>query len=538
MEDNNGKKRTENNKNKNGFENIDVKKFIAIIIPVFASSVLTIAFAFSVLIHSDQREIDGSLGIISLAVAVWTGINIANTLEKSEVEKIRGKLIDVESKIEKTEEIVKKSEAIDQDLDNNKKMREEIDGIIEKSEGIIKDLNENKQLREDLERKEFLYVLESSDDIFYRHLRDLFIKEKQLIPPRFNADTLRIIKGILHIRNLHEKNDSDAQIYICEYSKELINRIDELVVEIPTGLTSYVLKFIRSEALFYSAFAKDRTQNDQKKFLLEARLFYEAAKGYEAIMHTFVDGSDSIIEMYYYNTVAQCYNEIIFCYERSRKNRGIASEIDRLVNINDAKDLVLKYSYLATADRKLEDYPFSYERYYKNSGVAKERIAQLNGEFNIPDLKEAIEDYEKAAKYSQQNKTGFVLCSAYNKIIKAMIYSDEGKMDFITDKCADSVWLKGKIAEQDMDYFKYAYKRLRGLSNRWRQINPAEPRFYCFYILSQIYEGVIADNDQKRHLLDKVRPDVEEINLKPDDIKNVLDKVVVNVFNRINNDFS
>ena len=77
-----------------------------------------------------------------------------------------------------------------------------------------------------------------------------------------------------------------------------------------------------------------------------------------------------------------------------------------------------------------------------------------------------------------------------------------------------------------------------GLSNKWRQLNPAESLFFSLYILSQIYEGILVDNDRRAAILNRVRLDVDEIKLIPEDRLSELNRAVINVFDNIDNSFN
>ena len=94
------------------------------------------------------------------------------------------------------------------------------------------------------------------------------------------------------------------------------------------------------------------------------------------------------------------------------------------------------------------------------------------------------------------------------------------------------------ISEEDQKPFEYACNRLRGLSNKWRQLNPAESLFFSLYILSQIYEGILVDNDRRAAILNRVRLDVDEIKLIPEDRLSELNRAVINVFDNIDNSFN
>ena len=501
-------------KRKNKFDNLDFRKFIAIIIPVVAGSLLVVVFAISVMARPDYRDIDGSLAIITLAVTVWTGINIANVIEKSEVEKIRRKLKSAEARIKQSEVILKQSE------------------------DIINDLNKNKEMREDIDRKEFLYVLESSNDIFYRYLHDLYKEElkRNVIPWELNVEALRLIKGILHIRALHEKGTADTKKHIFDYSKELIDRIEKLSNDMQPCLTRQVLQFTKYEAYFYSAFARYEYGDIEDKYSSVAERFYTAANGYEKLMRNFLIQAPDIIVCHYSNIVAQCYSEILFCYIKVKSDPFAAKKIESIVNLDLVRKKVLEHSKRATENESLRKFPFAYERFHKNFGVANERIALAFDEDYLSYLKSAIAEYELADERGKQKKTGYVLCSGYNKYIKKLI--NPQNIEFITPECKVSLWQEGLISEEDQKPFEYACNRLRGLSNKWRQLNPAESLFFSLYILSQIYEGILVDNDRRAAILNRVRLDVDEIKLIPKDRLSELNRAVINVFDNIDNSFN
>ncbi len=500
-------------------------KLLIISIPVVASSILTISFAFSSFKsstdkNSSEQVAEGSIAIIALAVSVWTGINIANAIEKSEVEKLKQELESAEESIKQLEE------------------------KIESSSKRVELVETNALLHDLIDERDFISVLESADDIFFRYISNLYKKEKEESDKEENdkekkdkdsleisAEILRIIKAILHIRTLHLMKNKDNLEHIYNYSGDLIKSIDKLLPKVKSTLSKNVLIFMQSEAGYYRGFSRYEYGDKESRYIDTAKIFKDAVDGYIRKRVFFTDGAPRMIESYYDDIIAQCYGEILGCYQASKGNKNATAEIRKIITLEEARAKAKYYTDRLSENLSLPGYPYLEELFNKNCGVIIERMSATHDN-SIQSLQKAIKFYEKAAKFGKQRTSGYVLCSAYNKYLRKLISPQE--TDFITSECNKSLWKDGNVNGENERIYRNICKKLQIQSNRWRQLFPGESLFNYLYLMSQIYSGLIEeDNSKRKKILEDIRPDIEAVKHLNDEPKKVLRLTLINVFENI-----
>lgn len=492
-----------------------IEKALALFIPIIAGVVIACVIIYQEIkgccIPIEQQAIS----LISLAIAVWAGINILNVIDRSEFDTLRKNVEDYEQK----------SNELIQPLNENIK--------------TIKDLQWFDTIYTETITEEFYNILETSEDAFYRYLGDLYRTQDESLSSnktdvnsdnhsnilflRNRAMMLARIKDILYIRSLHEQNTLDCA-WTINSATGLIEQAISTMTDNPDGtlteLDINVLKFIRADLYFYKAFAIRTIQSSDDSYLQSAKLFSYANDIYIELKNFFINKlTNDIISRYYYNSIAQCYSEILLCYDKIT-DKQILSSLNKIVSCNTAISETKKYSAHITEGSSVGHYPFADERYYKNRGLLYDRIARLCSD-NVDDIytknmDEAIRYYNKAREVKNTKKMGktySVLCSALNNYIKFYINGKPNakpEEDLITKDSTTSLWKTGLI--HDPSFYKEISAKstfLRDDSFAAMHYWPGNTNFSCFYILSKIYLGIPYGDIKRKELISEIERDFQ-----------------------------
>lgn len=520
-----------------------VEKTLALFIPIIAGVVIACVIIYQEIKGCCISISEQAISLISLAIAVWTGINIMNVIDRSEFDTLRKNVEDYEQK----------SNELIQPLNENIK--------------TIKDLQWFDSIYTETITEEFYNILETSEDAFYRHLGALYrTQDESLSSNKTDVDSknqsnilflrnrammLARIKDILYIRSLHEKNTLDCARNINS-AADLIEKAVSTMTQNPdstlTELDVNVLKFITADLYFYKAFAIRTIQDSNDSYLQSAKLFSSANDIYIGLKDFFINKlTNNIIFRYYYNSIAQCYSEILLCYDKITDEQKLSS-LNQIISCNTAISETEKYSAYITEGSSVGQYPFADERYYKNRGLLYDRIARLCTD-NVDNkyasnMDKAISFYNKARtvpRTEKMEKTYQVLCSALNNYVKFYIHGKpniNSKEDFIRPNSTTSLWQNGLI--QDSAFYNTISSMAISLRNNsfaamhyW----PGKTMFCCFYILSKIYLGIPCDDSERKKLIPEIEGDIQ-VFLSETDTDSSFEKATRTAFRNIKQQYS
>lgn len=502
-------------------------KCIALLVPVIAGVVISLITIIKLCTGVEVTTADQSVSIIALAVAVWTGINISNVVERTEFDDLRDRF-------------AKKKEEFEQAEASNKR-------DLEKVEAAVSDFRDSNDVYLRREIEEIHSLLQTSDDGFYRYLGTMYENEEMKDEDskyyskeslKSNAFLVNQIRNVLNLRYLHEKGDFERKEYLYDDAGKTIDTICEADKNSEFKFIAFsrnLLSFILGDAYFYRAFSRYDVGPDGERYVEVAQLFLSAEKQYIRLYPYFVtDDAPEIVVRYYRNSIAQCYSEIILCYAKSGKDDK--EKLQEILPLDQAIDKAVEWSKGITGDSDGR-YRFADERYYKNNGLLYDRIAMVgNPEDYEKNIELAISNYEQAFRYGNQPNTYHVICSAYNNLIKRYLNKDKDE-DCITPVSKVSIWSKDFVPREMYPQIKQKSDKLISVSKSALKIWPLNSFYTCMSFLGIMYSGIPQDIEHKKQILKDLNKDVEQyFHGKKESELSGLEKCVLNVLKNINKD--
>lgn len=338
------------------------------------------------------------MGVISLAIAVWTGLNIVNAISRKEVDILKTKTEDIQNKFEEL-------------------------GVIYSN---IREINKNEFLEK---------LLKTDSDLMSRYFYKKF-KDITCSPDIFYQLTLieQLFAQIYHMHTNENANDSYVQDITQEMKREIektliyIEKAEQSKKENLKDIKNY-LNFRKAEGLFYRGYTLD-VKNDRDEI---CEVYEQAIEEYLNLAKEFITNFSSLTSedtsgeilckeyelfSYYTNTIGEAYSKII-------QNCPKHKDIDKMAKKAE------KYCKLAI--QCAENHNCSKEIYYRNLGCAYERIENAK-KTKFLYSKEIIYNYYKAFKLTinqtqiskeHMRKVYHTYLSYLNKYISSKIVTQE-----------------------------------------------------------------------------------------------------------------
>lgn len=372
---------------------------MALYIPVIAGTLIALAqigFIIFLILNMPEKEMEvipsllsSGLAIIALAVSVWAGLNIANAIERRELN-----------------DTAEKIQILNKEVDK-----------VQKTYSALK-TSYLKQMAYYFAASDDLYYWSISSDIEKAILNGEIEEELNSLSMEYCIKLPQVALDSKRVCEYHKKSEKGL---VKNIAPEARKNIEGLLKEYEKnheeqGLIYQTLTFLEGETFFYEAFAN----NDRQ---LSKRLFNQSLKPYEEHVRLKykIDLNDEDIEKklevikndqrrtdkteiaYIFNTYGQVLSEM---YHRTERNA-----VDELGKL--AKRAQAANEFAVSLDDK--------ELYCKNNGVILDRVAMnlQNLEEAENKLREASELYLRALqKGSSQFKTYSVYLAACSKRIK------------------------------------------------------------------------------------------------------------------------
>lgn len=325
------------------------------------------------------------LAIIGIAISVWAGLNIANSIERKDVEDIKSSVKGINEQFEDNK---KEMESVKRNIEYAKKNVTDINKDVEAMRNERRDVNWNTFLLELLETckdtvSRYFYTEFSTNPIEWKNLIEMVLLEQDFSQVYNNYSETSKVKKVL-----------------IDKAENGINRATRLEEEIGTinnprleKLIRIYLKYRITEFHFMNGYMVDKEKSYGE--------FKEAAKGFEKVcdlMEIDLQHADSIsgkkleLAVYFANSIGESCSKVTH-RENLPKDGALETEINRLrVEVNSYSEKAIYYLQLAIKLNK--DFP-QREVYYRNLGCAYERKDRNNNQFG-KNAKNIIDNYREA----------------------------------------------------------------------------------------------------------------------------------------------
>lgn len=452
------------------------------------------------IVLSDAERVESTLlstglTILGLVIAVWTGLNIINTIDKREVERLQSAITEQQKTAQELQEKI-------QELDNTERE-------------ISKKADEYETSKSKVDKSKFIHELyKTATDRMSQFFIDKFNRRKDsddAMRQHLYLDLLRIEEQFRKVFELHEakyapnEDLEDEANRGIEIGKELLSRVEA------SSLYFHYIKFRMAEFFYYIGYC--RTGNARMKLFLEAIKFYAESvqeleidipeyreyENYDDILFGAYEGEDTETIAYMCNTIGDSYSMIA---QIKNALRGLASQ-DELEMY--AKKAVFYCAYAAHLNAK--------SLYIKNLGVALER---QNG-FNLSIYPQLCKHYKEALEKDSGNTACFkTLLSAHDKYINHLLniqpvkLPDRRKPSLNSPEFAEH-W--NKLNDDEKQNIFDILQKIHDISTKAKQLHANKEEGYlydCIY-----YRNMIAilncseSSEENRHKIQSLSDEAE-----------------------------
>ena len=444
--------------------------------------------------------LSNGLAIIAIAISVWAGLNIANAVERKELDDTNEKIIQVNQKISDTEKKITKAEtklsdAEEKIADSEKRIIEEESKLNETSTQLQKVSNENKQLVKDSESiKIKIKPLSDSLQITQKSLSFMF--ENELIKTIKDRATLYLYNQF-STKELEEKTSYNTyypdliiieqlfvRIYETHSSKQLkdieleniaekgIEKIDEIIkncdAKIPVLVLIY-LKYRKAEFNYYLGYITADPQKYYNSFMNAAELFIELFTDFNAWIPDYEPQKDvpeykgkeenREISMYFANSIGDSFSRFLL---RADISGNVIDKNGDILNIDEVIEIGKKGVFYCSCAAKWTNEKEGHEVYYRNLGCAYERLERKENAFGKY-YKEVIYNYSMAFKsIANYDEHSYRVQSVYHTLIQYLKkhLDTQLKVNLIFKDISSFKQLIAypiMLEEENIDYFKELY---------------------------------------------------------------------------------
>ena len=414
------------------------------------------------------------LAIIGLAIAVWAGLNIANAVERKELEALS----------EKSKALTDKTEVLGRQIEPLAKNAESIDKTLN---GLF------------LER-----LLKTAQDEASQWFLGKFA---EIINDDTRAEMLKEnISRLINIENkfslvygLHTSKQHNDRLLFNE-ADEAINEINKIIGEkneteshAGLNLVNIYLKFRRAEFEFYKGYATKNAQEVYDRFRNAAKAYIDIHEEFGVFLPAYMKEMDlkdipeyisdeevRKLSVYFANSIGEAYSRIMLLEDGLKNNYTLSG---KKISVKELKEIGrMSIFYCACAAKWAEKGGIGKEVYFRNLGCAYERLERLNkktGEY----AEEIFENYKKAfACIVDQDEMSYRIQSVYYTFMQ---YSKK----FLEMKLHISDVYKNMASFQEAVQNKAVVKKLEEKEELWE-------------ILKDYYKIIVfAKRDKCRHHL-------------------------------------
>ncbi len=458
-------------KRKPEFDFIFKATFIAVVIItiITVASIIIIAYIMPqkcVQIYEADLMAVG-LGIIGIAISVWAGLNIANSIERKDVENISSSVKDMQKEFENNK---KEMENVKNDINSAKKkvmyIKQDIESTNNDKLNVYWKTFQSELLNtnQDTVSRYFYTEFSAVDDAKWNNITEIILLEQDFSQIYNNyGETLKEkVKIIL----LDKAENSIIRADI------LLGKIDDIENTKLKELVKIYLKYRITEFHFMNGYMVEKKASYHE--------FKEAANGFEEICkligidleHAYeIPQEKTELAIYFANSIGESYSKVTHRddipkrYEPEEKITKFREE----VNLYSEKAI----HYLSIAVELNKQFSQK-EVYYRNLGCAYERKDRNNNSVG-KNAKNIIFNYRKALDSvisSDEDKTRVqkiykVLLSYYHVVMKVIFEIDDKENDVFSDLKrfeAFEAELENRVIDEDTKIYLYDFNRVSELA--------------------------------------------------------------------------
>lgn len=372
------------------------------------------------------------LAIIAIAISVWAGLNIANAVERKELDETNEKIKAAEEKIKNEGAKLNQTSTQLRRLrfentllhKESEELENKIQPLAESTQSVQKSLSfmfENALLQTvGDEASKYLYQAFLQLDTAQSHKCEKYYPDMVLIEQIF-AQQLKIhTSDQLKIEELEAIVNDGIQIIDSILGENL-----EKAKNIELGLVVTYLKYRKAEFCYYLGYITSDHQKYYNYFTKAAELYLQVYPDFHAFVPQYTSQSEipeykrdskyRDISMYFMNSIGDAYSRFILYAKLSWQ---ITTKSGKLLDTAELIDMGKKAVFYCSCAAKWTNPSEKHEVYYRNLGCAYERLERQEGELGKY-YKEIIYNYSKAFEsIANDNTHSYRIQSVYSTLIQ------------------------------------------------------------------------------------------------------------------------
>lgn len=449
-------------KRKPEFDFIFKATFIAVVIITIITvvSILIIAFIMpqkSVQLYEADLMAVG-LGIIGIAISVWAGLNIANSIERKDVENIKISVKEIQKEFANNK---KEIGTVKTDIDSAKKDVKSINDDVEAMNNEKLNLywktfqSELLNTNQDTVSRYFYTKFSAVGYAEWNSITEMILLEQDFSQIYNNYSETSKVKKIL----LDKSGDSIIR------AKELLKKIDAIKVEKLKELVEIYLKYRITEFHFMNGYMVEKKAS-YHEFKEAANGFEEICKLIEIDLEHVYEISEEIKELavYFANSIGESYSKVTHRGDIPKDDDPEEKIMKFREEVNPYSEKAIRYLSLAV---ELNEQFSQREVYYRNLGCAYERKDRNNKSVG-ENAKNIIFNYRKALDAvisSDEDKTRvqkiyYVLLSYYHVVMKVIFKIDDKENNVFSNLQrfeAFKAEVENKVIDEDTKKYLYDF---------------------------------------------------------------------------------
>lgn len=408
------------------------------------------------------------LAIIAIAISVWAGLNIANAVERKELDDTNEKIKKANHKISKAEDKIKEEEAL-------------IKPLIESTQSIKNTLSfmfENELIKT---------IHDTATLYFYKMFSSLNTKEK-IGYNKYYPDMIIIEQIFSRLCKTHT-SEQNKNMDLENLAEKGILTIDLILQEnrdfLP-NLISIYLEYRKAEFFYYLGYITTDQQKYYDSFINAAELYIKLHTKFNAFIPNYTpqakvpeffwNNEHKEISMYFANSIGDAYSRFVLYADASA---NVITKDGSKLTLNNIIEIGKKGIFYCSCAAKWTSPSENHEVYYRNLGCAYERLEKIEDEFGKY-AKEIIYNYSKAFEsIINYNHHSYRIQSVYHTLIQYLKKYLESKLslnEIFQDIKSFKKALK-TVSPLSDDYVEYL-KKLYYITNFAKLDNPRQKLQY------------------------------------------------------------
>ncbi len=423
--------------------------------------------------------LSNGLAIIAIAISVWAGLNIANAVERKELDDTNQKVSEAELSISETDKRIKEAER--KIVDSEQRIEEEETKIEETSNKLRSITNEVKPLTESVRtsqkslsfmfENELIKTINDRATLFmYNEFSSKDLEEKNSYYT-FYPDLIIIEQLFVRIYNTHTSNQlKDKELE--NIAENGIKRINEIINNDNTIIPELILlylKYRKAEFNYYLGYITADSQKYYNSFMNAAELYKELAPEFKACIPKYEPNKDAPeyngeednreISMYFANSIGDSFSRFLLLADTSGK--VLNKQGDKLL-LDEVIEIGKKGVYYCSCAAKWTNIEEGHEVYYRNLGCAYERLEKHEkaiGKY----YNKVIYNYSMAFKsIANYDERSYRLQSVYHTLIQYLKKHLDKQLNVDSmfksiDSFKQSLVISRELGDENVEYLKQLY---------------------------------------------------------------------------------